>query len=160
MDLFELAISPYSPPVLAPTLVLLVLASLPQPATPTPDPRPVAVELLRLEGVWNEAHLRNDAGALDRIWATDIVVILPRMSPMSKADALAFLRSGKFTFDGYSTSDASVRVYGDAAVVTGRLQRRRRLGNRVIEDDWRFTKAYLRQDGQWRVVSFHASEAP
>lgn len=137
---------------------LFLFAVLLQPATPTPDQRPAAVELLRLEGVWNEAHLRNDAAALDRLWASDLVAIVPRMSPMGKPDALAFVRSGKFTFDRYETSELSVRLHGEAAVVTGRLQRRRRLGDRVIEDDWRFTKTYLRQDGQWRVVSFHASE--
>lgn len=28
-------------------------------------------ELLRLESVWNEAHVRGDAGVLDRLWADD-----------------------------------------------------------------------------------------
>jgi len=27
-------------------------------------------------------------------------------------------------------------------------------------DDWRFTKVYVRQNGAWRVVSFHASDSP
>ena len=146
--------------MLVPTLALYLLAGLQPPATtPTPDARPAAVELLRLEGVWNEAHLRNDSGALDRLWAVDLVVIVPRMSPMSKSDALASVRSGRFTFEVYATSETNVRLYGEAAIVTGRLQRRRRLGDRVTDDDWRFTKTYLRRAGQWRVVSFHASDA-
>lgn len=62
-------------------------------------------------------------------------------------------------FERYETSDLRIRVYGDAAVVTGRLQRRRSTGGTVVDDDWRFTKVYVRREGQWRVVAFHASEA-
>lgn len=145
--------------MLASMIALLMLAGPPPQGTPAPSIAAASAELLRLEGVWNEAHLRNDADALDRLWAADVVVIVPRMSPMSKADALAFLRSGKFTFDVYTTSETSVRLHGDAALVTGRLQRRRRVGDQVMEDNWRFTKTYLRLGGQWKVVSFHASEA-
>jgi len=27
----------------------------------------------------------------------------------------------------------------------------------TADDDWRFTKVYVRRDGRWQVVSFHAS---
>jgi hypothetical protein len=45
------------------------------------------------------------------------------MPVMSKTEALGFARSGKMKFQKYQTSDLNVRVYGDAAVVSGRLQR-------------------------------------
>ena len=86
-------------------------------------------------------------------------VAVPKMPVMSKADALKFARSGRMKFLRYQTSDVRVRVYGDAAVVTGRLQRTRSMNGQEISDDWRFTKTYLRQAGHWRVVAFHASEA-
>jgi hypothetical protein len=35
-------------------------------------------------------------------------------------------------------------VYGDAAVVTGRLQRNSKLNGQQVSDDWRFTKVYTR----------------
>jgi hypothetical protein len=59
----------------------------------------------------------------------------------------------------YETSDTHIRLYGDAAVVTGRLQRTRVMNGQEVSDDWRFTKTYARQAGHWKVVSFHASEA-
>ena len=59
----------------------------------------------------------------------------------------------------YDISDLRIRVFGDAAVVTGRLQRTRTLNGQAKEDDWRFTKVYIRRGGQWQVVAFHASEA-
>ena len=116
-------------------------------------------ELERLEKVWNDAHEHGDGDALDVLWAEDMEVAVPKMPVMSKADALKFARSCWMKFLRYQTSDVRVRVYGDAAVVTGRLQRTRSMNGQEISDDWRFTKTYLRQAGHWRVVAFHASEA-
>ena len=117
-------------------------------------------ELERLETVWNEAHERGDSDALDALWADDLEVAVPKMPVMTKAEVLGFARSGRMKFSHYATSNLRVRVYGDAAVVTGRLQRTRTLNGNEISDDWRFTKTYVRETGKWRVVSFHASEAP
>jgi ketosteroid isomerase-like protein len=116
-------------------------------------------QLQRLEQVWNQAHENGDADALDKLWADDLEVDVPRMAVMSKADALSFARSGRMKFLHYATSDLRVRVYGDTAVVSGRLQRTRSMNGKEISDDWRFTKVYVKQAQQWRVVSFHASEA-
>ncbi len=122
--------------------------------------KPAEVELARLETVWNHAHLSGDADALDRICADDLLVTVPGMTVMTKSEALGFLRSGQMKFDRYQTSDTRTRVYGNAAVVTGRLQRSRTTRGRSLQDDWRFTKVYVRQRGRWRVVSFHASVNP
>ena len=116
-------------------------------------------ELMRLESAWNEAHEKGDASALEKLWADDLEVTVPTMSVMSKSDVLGFARSGRMKFQRYQTSDLKVRVYGDAAVVSGRLQRTRTLNDKTVNDDWRFTKLYIRREGRWQVVAFHASEA-
>jgi hypothetical protein len=116
-------------------------------------------ELERLETVWNEAHEHGDADVLEKLWADDMEVAVPKMPVLTKADALKFARSGRMKFLSYRTSDIRVRVYDNAAVVTGRLQRTRSMNGQELSDDWRFTKAYVREAGQWRVVSFHGSEA-
>jgi uncharacterized protein (TIGR02246 family) len=118
-----------------------------------------AKELERLETVWNQAHEHGDAAALEAIWADDMEVTVPKMPVMTRAQASAFAHSGRMKFQRYATSEIRVRLYGDAAVVSGRLERTRTLDGKEVSDDWRFTKTYVRQDGKWRVVSFHASEA-
>jgi ketosteroid isomerase-like protein len=116
-------------------------------------------ELERLEKVWNEAHEHADADVLQSLWADDLEVDVPKMPVMRKTEVMAFARSGRMKFLRYATSDINIRVYGDAAVVTGRLQRTRTLNGLELSDDWRFTKVYTRHAQMWRVVSFHASEA-
>jgi len=117
-------------------------------------------ELQRLERVWNEAHIRGDSETLGRLWADDLEVAVPKMPVMQKGELIKFVDSGRMKFQRYETSDLNFRTYGQSAVVTGRLQRKREINGRTVEDDWRFTKVYQRTDDGWRVVSFHASEAP
>ncbi len=136
-------------------LVVLMIGLQSQPPPDTPEVK----DLMRLESVWNEAHEKGDASVLEKLWADDLEVTVPRMPVMSKSDVLGFARSGRMKFQRYQTSDLKVRVYGDAAVVSGRLQRTRTLGDKTVNDDWRFTKLYIRREGRWQVVAFHASEA-
>ncbi len=117
------------------------------------------VELQRLEVVWNEAHLHGDTAALNDLWADELVVTVPRMQVMNKAQSLAIWRTGRMKFQRYETSDTAFRIFGDAAVVTGRLVRERTFGDRSIHEDWHFTKVYVRRQGKWRVVSWQASES-
>ena len=113
--------------------------------------------LARLEADWNEAHVRGDAAALDRLFADDLVVVVPGMRAMTKADSLGVFASGRMKFDRYETSETTFRVYDTTAIATGRLGRTRIIAGRSVDDDWRFTKVYVRRAGRWQVVSFHAS---
>lgn len=139
-------------PFLVASLAGALWLTAPQPATP-PDTQ----ELTRLERVWNEAHVNGDVAALDALCDEDLIVTVPEMAPMTKADILGFWRSGRARITRYDTSDARVQVYGDAAVVTGRLHRIRDFNGTVVEDRWRFTKTYVRRGQRWLVVSYHAS---
>jgi cytochrome c556 len=68
-------------------------------------------ELERLETVWNEAHERGDADALEKLWADDMEVAVPKMPVLTKADAVKFARSGRMKFLSHRISDIRVRVY-------------------------------------------------
>jgi ketosteroid isomerase-like protein len=115
-------------------------------------------QFTQLESQWNDAHLMGDAEPLDRLWADELRVVVPRMPPLSKADALSFFRSGRMKFSRYETSELSAHVYGDTAVVSGRVRRSRERAGQAVDDDWRFTKVYVRRAGAWRVVAYQASE--
>lgn len=117
-------------------------------------------EILRLETVWNQAHLQGDVPALDAICATELTVIVPGMNPMSKAEILGFWKSGRAKITRYDTTDVKVVVRGRTAVATGRLARTRDFNGTVMNDQWQFTKTYANDDGRWVLVAYHASEGP
>jgi ketosteroid isomerase-like protein len=116
-------------------------------------------EIVRLEKVWNNAHVLGDADALDRLWADDLEVAVPKMPVMNKKELVSFVRSGRMKFTVYDTSDVNIRIFGQTAIVTGGLQRKRTINGNEVNDNWRFTKVYVRGANGWRVASFHASEA-
>ena len=122
------------------------------------DPKD-GVELLRLEDVWNSAYTQGNADPLNGLLSDDLVVTLTDMKVMDKATTLAVIRAGIVKFDRYTTSDVRMRIYHDAAVVTGKLDRTRKVHDLDTEDHWRFTKVYVRQNGKWQVVAWHASTA-
>ncbi len=114
-------------------------------------------ELTRLEQVWNDAHLSGNDAALEKLWAEDLFVTVPDMPVMNKEESLAIWKAGKMKFDIYRTSDIRIKVYGNSAVVTGQLVRIRDAKSTKFEDDWRFTKVYIRRGGKWQVVAWHGS---
>ena len=122
-----------------------------------PDDSADVQELKRLEKVWNDAYVRADADALEQLCANDLVVTMTDMMVLNKRSSIAILRSGKVKFERYETSDLGTHVYDRAAVVTGRLQRTRSVQGREVNDEWRFTKVYIRRGGKWLVVAWHAS---
>jgi hypothetical protein len=138
-------------------VISLITAILIQGNTNKPKESADSLEFSRLEKVWNEAHLNNDAEALEKLWADDLIITVTNMPVMTKSQALSFLRSGRMKFQRYETSDIHVRVYDNSAVVSGKLQRTRNVDDQKIEDNWQFTKMYVRQQGRWQVVAFHSS---
>src|SRR5690349_5240321 len=106
-------------------------------AADTHDAAAVA-EITRLEEIWNTGHEHGDAQALEKLWADDFVVTVPGMRMMTKDDVIGVWRNGLIGFQRYETSDVRIRVYENAAIVTGRLLRSRSTNGRMVDDDWRF----------------------
>lgn len=143
-------------------VALLALGAAVVPSLVLDDRASEVDALQRLESLWNQAHINADAGALSKLWADDFTAAVPGMARLTKADAIGILQSGSMRFQRYETTHVSFRFYksGEVAVSTGRLHRTRRLVDRVEEDDWLFTKTYVRIDGHWQVIAYHASQAP
>ena len=114
-------------------------------------------ELSKLEQVWNDAYVHSNIEPLEQLLADDLIVTMTDMAVLTKAQSIGLLRSGRLRFPRYETSEIRIRVYGDAAVVTVRLQRTRTVEGNNVDDDWRFTKVYVRRAGKWQVVAWHAS---
>src|SRR5690349_21810741 len=97
-------------------LLSLVVVAVGQQASSDAD----VATLTRLEADWNDAHMRGDAALLDRIFADDLMVVVPGMRVMTKADSLGMFTGGRMKFGRYETSETTFRVYDATAIVTGR----------------------------------------
>lgn len=139
--------------------LLLVLLVVPLSATVAGQVN-VSIDAQALELAWNRAHLEADTHALDALWADDITIVVPGMAPLGKADALNMWRTVPVKFTQYESEGVSARVEGTTAVVTGGIARARTFGGRSAKERWYFTKVYRLSGNAWRVIVFHASNAP
>ena len=112
--------------------------------------------ILQLESEGREATLKNDLAANERLLADNWININPDGSVTTKSKLLELLKAGSFRILSIENDEVLVRVFGDAAVVTGRSTTKRTgEGDEVITRQVRFTRVYARNKGQWRVASAH-----
>jgi len=80
----------------------------------------VTERLLQLEKDFEDAVIKNDAEAISHLTADDWIVIDADGGLIKKEDFLELIKSGTLKHTVMNLQDPRVRIYGDAAVVTGR----------------------------------------
>jgi ketosteroid isomerase-like protein len=112
--------------------------------------------ILQLENEGREATLKNDLAANDRLLADNWINVNPDGSVTTKAKLLELLKAGSFKIMSIENDEVMMRVFGDAAVVTGRSTTKRAGDDgQTLTRQVRFTRVYARNHGRWQVVSAH-----
>jgi ketosteroid isomerase-like protein len=106
---------------------------------------------------WDQAMLRNDAEAIGRYMAEDWTIVGSDGTSSDKATFLALIRTGALSHDIMTSEDVTVRVYGDAAVVTARGVSGGRFRGQRFHEVERQSNTFVRQGKQWRCVLTHLS---
>lgn len=114
-------------------------------------------EIRRLDSELSVATWTGDAEWFEQNLADDYVLVTPGGSMRSKRDVLRELSAPGLSMEPYETSDMSVRIYGDAAVVTGRMLQKFTIGGLRYSNDLRYTNVFVRRKTKWLLVSGHAS---
>jgi ketosteroid isomerase-like protein len=120
-------------------------------------------ELMQMERDWSAAFLRHDTATIDRILADDYVGTDGRGIMTSKAEEIDEAKPPKpgdsppFIILDESVTDMKVRIYGDVAVVNGRVIEKIRAKDKEGEIQYRRTTVWVKRQGRWQCVSFHGS---
>ncbi|HZO83132.1 MAG TPA: nuclear transport factor 2 family protein [Candidatus Binataceae bacterium] len=105
------------------------------------------------------ALAEGDAETLDRILADDFTLIeVMRGAEVPKAAMLALIRSGRLSFEPVESAETRARLYGSAAVITGRTEMRGRVEQTPFAVRSRYTHVYIRQHGRWRLVAAQGTQ--
>lgn len=134
---------------------ILLVASLPagSRASQADDEKVVA----DLDTEYQAAVKNNDAATMDRILADDFVLVTGRGRTVAKADLLAEARGKTSTYERQEDSAKTVRVWGDAAVVTALLWAKGTKDGKPFEYRLWFSDLYFRRPEGWRYVFAQAS---
>jgi ketosteroid isomerase-like protein len=131
--------------------VLVLLAMLPREGDPVRH-------LTDLQQQLASAWVAGDRVAIERIIAPEWTVTGPDGQVSTRADVLReVFETRTHRISSLAVDDVRVRVFGDAAVVTGRTRGRGQSGNTPYDVEIRFTDMFVRRDGRWQAVASHAS---
>jgi len=104
------------------------------------------------EYAWNQAYVVGDAAKLAAMEADKYVFTEDDGTVHTRADELAEAQGGKMHFSEMSLHEASVRITGNTAVVTGRLVVAGGAEEKFGEIN-ASTDTLVRENGVWRAVS-------
>jgi hypothetical protein len=113
----------------------------------------VEQQIINLEGERLKAFAQADKIAFERLVTDDLTMTHGYGEVLNKAQEMAVMRPStpERPLPALSIEDPKVRVYGDAAVMTGSLVETNRDGRRELV--LRFTNTYVKQKEQWRMVA-------
>jgi uncharacterized protein (TIGR02246 family) len=100
---------------------------------------------------------RNDAAALDRIYADDFTQVTLKGAIQTKAQRLATVRAGDLKYETFSRDEVVIRIYGKTAVVTSRITRKGQDKGQAVNDQLRSTSTWVKTNGRWQLVAIHAT---
>jgi uncharacterized protein (TIGR02246 family) len=114
-------------------------------------------ELRQLEHKIAEGVVARDAAFVERVWADEFVYTGVRGEVKAKADILDELKAGDLRFEVLKFDDVRVRVFGNAAVATGRATTKGRSKEGEISGEFRYTRVYVKRNGAWQLVAFQGT---
>src|SRR5262245_9037936 len=109
--------------------------------------------LRQIDREWNEAYPARNIEALDRIIADDWMCIDGKGRLISKQQLLESVRANPNPFSSHKFDEFQLRIFGDTAIVTGRLRGQGRNAAGDFNLEQRYTRVYARRAGEWRAVA-------
>jgi ketosteroid isomerase-like protein len=137
------------------TLIAALLACLPAFAAEADD----ITAILRAEREICAAFEREDADWLQQHLDPTFTLTSSTGKVTTRGDEVADLRGGT-QYDVFRNRDSKVRLYHDAAVVTGITRVEGKTNGKPYSLDFRFTDTYIRKPEGWVLVASHASRLP
>jgi ketosteroid isomerase-like protein len=107
-----------------------------------------------------DAYRAGDAAYLERALDSRFTLTDSSGIVTTRADELAAVRKGDPRYEIFRNSDMNVRLYGDAALVTGITTVKGTSGGKAFHSALQFTDTLIRRNGEWKIAASHVSPSP
>ena len=114
-------------------------------------------ELTQLVKDLNDAVVKADVAVLETFLHEDYVHHRPRGTVENRAEYLENRKARRVDFESLVPDEMEVRVYGDTAIVTGRSTAKGADQYGTMDEQRRWTRVLVRQDGRWQFVLFQGT---
>lgn len=125
----------------------------------TPSEGAVEQELIRMENDWLQAFFKNDGAFADRFLADDYLGTDEHGDLRDKAQEIAEIKAGAHLSTSGVLDNVKIRVYGDAAVATGRRIMKGLFQGKEYRSPYLWTDIFIKRGGRWQCVASHVSKA-
>jgi ketosteroid isomerase-like protein len=109
--------------------------------------------VLNLDREWNEAYPKRDVAALARVIADDWVCIDGAGLVITKGQLLDRVKSSAGFLDPHTFDETRLRMFGETAIVTGRLSGTGQDDDGEVHLEQRYTRVYVRRNERWQSVA-------
>lgn len=110
-------------------------------------------QLLKLNQRLGEAQLNRDVLSLERLIADDYLGFDPQGMQCSKSDFVGRFASGRLLITRFQFEEVRVRVFGAAAVMTGRIRTAGTFSGVPFDGWYRYTDVWAERNGKWSLVA-------
>lgn len=114
-------------------------------------------EIESLEAELAQAMLHNNVTALDRLLADEVIFTDPQGGVINKAQDLALHRAGVLVVTTYEVDDLTSLVLDSTAVTNMKVKVVGTFKDEPFEGIYRYTRTYLKQNGQWKIIAAQAT---
>lgn len=115
-------------------------------------------ELLKANQAYDDALVRSDVVALDRIYADEFVYTTFDGTVRDKTQQLSFTKSGDLRLESGKSDEVRIRIYQNTAVITGRFTAKGQLRGKNLDIRERYTAVWVKQGGRWLLVAEQGNE--
>lgn len=129
--------------------------------TPPGTPGEIKNDLIQIEREIGRANLDCDYKYFDRVEAEDFIFTDAAGGVTSKKQDMAGEKDCRKSDGTYEVDEPEVRLYGNTAVVTGRVTTtRKNKEEKLVVRRSRFTDVFVWRDSRWQLVAGHSSRIP
>jgi ketosteroid isomerase-like protein len=114
----------------------------------------------KLETERAAAVVKGDTGLLDKMTSDDYTLVNMNGQISTKAQMIEGFKSGSSKLTQDDVTDMKVRVYGDTAVVTGKVTVKGTMGGKDATGSAMFTRVYVKKGGEWTSVALQQTRIP
>ena len=119
-------------------------------------------EVRALEEKNRRAEMKSDMTALAESWADTFFLVTPMGTVAEKEELLKQIApdAPRADIDSYEKQNLVVRIHGDAAVSSYRVEVHGRYQANPFSHRFQVTNVWIRRDGRWQIVTTHTALLP
>lgn len=113
-------------------------------------------QVIAREEAWTKAHRRLDIHAIENLLSDEFVKLQADGSILDKQGLLASYASGERSWEIAESTEHSVRLSGDCAILVGRWRGVGVNKGQPFDYEALFTSVYVFEQDDWRIITEHS----